>query len=462
MAETWPLPLIIADALRNGHARPERIAELQRRRLADLVRHARTASPFYRRAYSGLPADVSDPRVLPPVDKRTLMAHFDEWVTDPDVTLAALRRDFLSDLSLVGRPYLGRYHVMTTSGSTGEPAVLLHDQQSWRVLHVLARARPHPLAGKGDARGLVRRGVRVAALYATGGHYGGVVLIESARQASPILARRTRTFSVLRPVAQLVEELNDFQPTMMGGYPSAMLLLAAEQRAGRLHISPVRVMCAGELLTPAMRAEIRSTFGCVVGEGYAATEVPGLSLQCAAGAFHVNADWYLFEPVDADYRPVPTGQTSSTVLVTNLANRVQPVIRYDLGDRVALRPSRCPCGSPLPIVTVEGRTNDVLSFESPERRSVDILPLALGAVIEETPGVHRFQAIGTGPASLTLRLEVEPGAAADLVWADVEGHVRTFLAEHGVGRVTVERSPDPPAADPRSGKLRQVIRAREG
>jgi hypothetical protein len=86
------------------------ITEYQRRRLAALVRHARQSSPYYRRLYDGLPVHVADPRLLPAVREPDLMGHFDEWVTDFEVTLEALRRDFLADLSLVGSRYLGRYH----------------------------------------------------------------------------------------------------------------------------------------------------------------------------------------------------------------------------------------------------------------------------------------------------------------------------------------------------------------
>ncbi len=57
-------------------------------------------------------------------------------------------------------------------------------------------------------------------------------------------------------------------------------------------------------------------------------------MECAHGLFHVNSDWYILEPVDEDYRPVAPDVGSHTVLITNLANRVQPLIRYDLGDRV--------------------------------------------------------------------------------------------------------------------------------
>ena len=40
---------------------------------------------------------------------------------------------------------------------------------------------------------------------------------------------------------------------------------------------------------------------------------------------------------------------------------------------------------------------------------MDIPPLALGSIVEETVGVRRFQALQTGPAALTLRLEAESG-----------------------------------------------------
>jgi phenylacetate-coenzyme A ligase PaaK-like adenylate-forming protein len=129
------------DTLRAEHGCEPTIARLQRERLHRLVRHARTASPYYRSLYQGLPARVSDPSVLPPVVKQDLMAHFDDWVTDPDLTLAALRRDFLSDLSLMGSPYLGRYHVFTTSGTTGEPATSA-ESSSPRACADAARCSP--------------------------------------------------------------------------------------------------------------------------------------------------------------------------------------------------------------------------------------------------------------------------------------------------------------------------------
>ena len=422
------------------------------------MRHARTASPFYRDSYRHLPSDIEDVSELPAVDKPTLMSRFDDWVTDPDVTLADLRNNFLNRESCIGQLYLGRYLVATTSGTTGEPAVLLHDRLSWWVYNIMGRTRPQSIMGRIDLAALARRGIRTAALFATGGHFGGVTFIERIRQVSPFISARTRIISVLRPVDELVAELNEFQPTLLEGYPSVLVLLAAEQRAGRLRIDPVHIICAGELFTAAMREAVTGAFGCAVIEGYAATEVPGLALECTHGFLHVNSDWYILEPVDSDRRPVAPGVLSDSALVTNLSNRIQPIIRYDLGDRVMLQPHPCPCGSPFPVVAVEGRTNDVLTFDDAEHRPVQILPLALGSVIEEIPGVHRFQAVGTGPHDLTIRLDVDSEQGRSAVEREVEARVRDFLRSHRVADVAVACTAEMPRQEPRSGKLRQILR----
>lgn len=456
---TWSqsVPYLLADAIRSGHSGPQRLARVQRGRLHELVHHARTASPFYRHLYRRVVPTFQDIGELPAVDKPTLMASFDDWVTDPDVTLEDLKTTFLARPECVGQLYLGRYLVMTTSGTTGEPAILLHDKLSWRVYNIVGRTRPQPLLGRIDLRTLARRGMRNAALFATGGHFGAVTLAERVRRLSPLLADRTRVLSVLRPVDELVAELNEFQPTLLSGYPSVFVLLAAEQRAGRLHIDPVHILCAGELFTPAMRQAVTEAFGCPVTEGYAASEVPGLAIECTHGFLHVNSDWYVLEPVDSERRPVPPGVQSDSVLVTNLANRIQPVIRYDLGDRVVLDPEPCVCGSRLPVVAVEGRTNDVLIFDGTGHQPVQILPLALGSVIEETPGVHRFQAVGNGPRELTLRLDVDDEADRGQVEREVQRRVRDYLSGQHVTGVTISCSPETPRQEPRSGKLRQVL-----
>jgi phenylacetate-coenzyme A ligase PaaK-like adenylate-forming protein len=189
---------------------------------------------------------------------------------------------------------------------------------------------------------------------------------------------------------------------------------------------------------------------------YNATEVNGSTFVCRAHAMHYSADWFIFEPVDEQYRAVPAGQPSHSLLVTNLANYVQPIIRYELGDSVTLLPDRCPCGSALPSFRVEGRADEILSFTNAEGTEVKLLPLALETILEETPCLRRFQLIQTGVRTLLLRLEAEPGAEMASVWAAAEGHLRGYLEERGLAPITIERSSDQPRPNARGGKLRHV------
>ena len=147
------------------------------------------------------------------------------------------------------------------------------------------------------------------------------------------------------------------------------------------------------------------------------------------------------------------------MLLTNLANRVQPLIRYNLGDWVLFSPDSCECGSPLPTLRVEGRTNDLLTFPAVDGGTTQVLPLALVTVVEETPGARRCQIIQTAPATLLLRLETEQDAdpsREEALWAAVAERLRGSLRQHRVPDPTVDRAAETPQPDPRSGKLRQV------
>jgi phenylacetate-coenzyme A ligase PaaK-like adenylate-forming protein len=193
-----------------------------------------------------------------------------------------------------------------------------------------------------------------------------------------------------------------------------------------------------------------------VRDNYGCSEFVAIGYDCGHGWLHVHADWVILEPVDENYQPVQPGQTSSSVLLTNLANHVQPIIRYELGDRVTVRPDRCPCGSQLPAIRVEGRTDDILRFATPSGETIPVLPLALWATVKETPGINRFQLIQSSPSRLDVRLEAAVPEERQTVWLTAQQRLLAFLRTQGVVNVSVELLPEGPVRDPRSGKFRHV------
>ena len=447
---------VLRDLRRVRRGGPGLVAERQRSRLAELVAHARAGSPFYRALYRDLPDGVDDVTSLPVTTKAGLMSRYDDWATDPDVSLAEVRA-FIADPDRAGTSYRGRYQVVTTSGTSGTRGVFVQDDRTYAVLSAItvARAAGSWLSGR-DYLAMLRRGNRVAAVWAVGGHFAGYSTARRLIRERPIRRRSIRIVSVHTPLDELVAGINDARPTILNGYAGAVALLAREQRAGRLRIDPVLVITSAEGLAPEERARIRETFRCKVRDQYACSEFMGLAHGCEHDWLHVNADWAILEPVDERFRPVPPGRHSHTVLLTNLANRVQPIIRYDLGDSVMQRPDPCPCGNPLPAIRVQGRTSDVLTFRRADGGTADLPPLALGTLVDRTPGVRMFQIVRDAPRRLAVRLIIEDSAAPDRVWERVHRELRGLLDRHGLTDVRVERDARPPERTP-GGKFRPVI-----
>jgi phenylacetate-coenzyme A ligase PaaK-like adenylate-forming protein len=261
---------------------------------------------------------------------------------------------------------------------------------------------------------------------------------------------------VTLPMHEIVQQLNEFQPAMFAGYASALGLLAQEQLEGRLNIHPSIIISSAEPLSPENRRLIQQAFGVPPRNNYGCSEGGVMGYECRYGRMHINADWIIFEPVDVGHNLVPASQLSDHTLITNLANRVMPIIRYELGDRVTPSAQRCACGITLPVVSVEGRTDEILRFKSPRGELVAVLPLALWSVLKETPGVLRFQAIQTSPEDLKIRLEPKDPGTCEEVWKRVYVNVREYLGKQGLENVSIVRAKEPPMRDPRSGKFRNV------
>ena len=122
---------------------------------------------------------------------------------------------------------------------------------------------------------------------------------------------------------------------------------------------------------------------------------------------------------------MPAGQASYSTLLTNLANHVQPLIRYDLGDQITVHPERCECGLSLPVIEVLGRRDDSLVMAGRKGQPVTLLPLALTTVLEDEAGVFDFQLRQRNDHTLVLRLDLH-GAEAATVMARCRAALKNF------------------------------------
>ena len=453
--DLWLSSTVAADVAMTTRGGAEAVSERQRRRLTALISSAIHKSPLYRHLLKGADPHGLCLQDMPIAHKAELMHRFGEWCTDPAVRIDALHR-FIADPANVGRPFLDRYVVWASSGSTGEPGVFVQDAAAMAVYDALEALRKpdlNPLRHLLDPWELTDRSVFIGAV---GGHFASTVSIERLRLLNPFLARTLASVSFLQPVEGLVSDVQDHQPTVIATYPSVAVLLANESLAGRLKISPREIRTGGETLSPSMRLHIQQAFGCPVANSYGASEFLSLASECTHGSLHLNSDWAILEPVDAHGRPVPAGTAGATTLLTNLANHVQPLIRYDIGDQVTMLAESCACGSPLPVIDVCGRSDDTLHLNGRSGRSVDVLPLALSTVLEERAGLFDFQLEQRGPGELTLSIAGH-GAEATALLHRARTALAAFLHDQGAADVHIHCCTGRAPHRGRSGKLQRVL-----
>lgn len=434
------------------------IATLQRDRLTVLLDAARGSALMRPHLEGHASADIALD-TLPVMHKRALMDAFAQWVTDPALQRDALQA-FTRDPANIARPYLGRYQIWESSGTSGTPAVFVQDARAMAVydaLEGLRRARPRDMLSPWAA--MMPTMQRIAFVGATSGHFASFVSMQRLRQLNPWLAPSIQSFSIEQPLQVLVEQLNRFAPTVIASYPTAASMLAGEAARGALQLNLREVWTGGETLGAAMRQRIERDFHCGVRNSYGASEFLAMGWECAEGHMHLNTDWLILEPVDRHYRPVAPGKVPHTVLLTNLANHVQPLIRYDLGDQVRISGTVCACGSPLPVIDVQGRNDDALVMAGRSGRAVTLLPLALSTVMEEEAGVFDFQLCQRDARTLSLRLGAHGGRGREMADAAARCHaaLQRFCRDQGVAdlRLVDEHAMAP--ARGRSGKVQRII-----
>lgn len=449
MSNPWKQIEALWEMRRALRRKPADIVARQRVFVREFVQFARTHSPYYQRLYSQLPADVQDLAQLPPVTKPELMANFDDWVTDREVTRESVGL-FLADKTHIGHPFLKRYLLYTSSGSTGEQAIFVQDKDAliqYRTLNILSM-------GWGTLREVMRAGGRWVMIAATTKEHLGSTSAFKLLERIPVLKllfKRVSILSMTVPMAELVSELNAYQPHALIGYSALVSELAAQQLAGNLHIKPLLIGTGSEWIPREEHERIRTTFQCAVHDVYAAAECPSIAFSCDYGSMHSYSDRVILEAVDKNYQPVEPGQQSYTVLLTNLINRAQPIIRYDLCDSVTLLSEPCPCGNPFPAFYLEGRRNDPLVLNGKT-----IYPGVAIEMFNHLEGVERFQVVQTGFNALKLRLQVASDHEQEQVWATTINEMQKLLASEGIEEVIMERSEELPRTDPATGKYRYV------
>jgi phenylacetate-CoA ligase len=373
----------------------ERLRAHQRKRLLAIVRHAAASSPYYRERFAGIElSEDLDLAALPTLDKPTMLENFDELVTDRRLTLARVEAH-LGELERAGPradpKLLGEYRVVASGGTSGRRGVFVYGLRDWT--EALGGAARVSNAYLGMAPRLPRR--RLTTIFADSPlHVSG-----RAMRSVDVGMYRLQRLDARIALDELVEALNRFRPESLNAYPSIAALLAERQLAGELRISPRLVSTSGEVRTTYMEEKMAEAWGRAPFDFYNASESGApLAAECDRHAgMHLFGDLFQIEVVGDDHQPVAAGEAGSRLLLTNLLNRTQPLIRYELNDLVTVSPAPCPCGRPFPLVeSVAGRSDDVLDLPRRAGGTIKVHPLVLHSPLTGIAGLRGYRILYSG------------------------------------------------------------------
>ncbi len=427
----------------------QQIQYLQLTRFRKLLRHVLQNSRFYRRYYHEHGISESDinnltPQDLPVIDKQTVMENYDDVVCDPALKKEALER-FIIESPDPRSKYKGIYRVLHTSGSSGTVGLFVYGPRDWAIYQALggrtSQCRINPFKRR-----------KLAFIGATDGHYAGVTGVLEA----PRLMFKVMVKSISSPLDEICRDLHRFQPNNLFGYPSGVSLLAKEQIAGHINIAPDSIGCGGEPLIPAIRKIIEKAFNVNPMDFYGATETMTFSIECRSHhRLHYFDDWFSVQVVDGDLKCVRPSQPGK-IIVTNLFNYTQPLIRYQMDDEIVLSDKPCQCGWPFPVIDkIAGRCEETLWFATANGRKEFISPLVLVEFF--VPGLKKFQFVQTGNDRLAMKVIIH--GDKEVVISAIRERMAKILSQKELNHVVrfEVKLVDHIQNDPKTGKFRLII-----
>jgi phenylacetate-CoA ligase len=311
--------------------------------LQKILSHAFEHVPFYKESFSanGLTADAIKKIAPQTIDQL------------PILSKELLRKHGTTTLLADNREKNGEF--FASSGSTGTPTQILFSHamhQRWMAIFE-ARVRNWAGVNSFEPRGMI----------------GGRRVLADAANKPPFYRynyfEKQVYFSAYHISKQnAVDYLHGMQKHhlhYMTGYAMSNFFLARFFKELNIEAPQLKaVITSSEKLTDEMRQTFKDVYNCKTFDGWSGVEACGLITECEHGSLHISPDAGLLEVLDDNMQPVPFG-IAGTVYCTGFINYDQPLIRYNIGDKIILSEKQCSCGRHMPVVQeILGRVEDVI------------------------------------------------------------------------------------------------------
>ena len=334
----------------------QQLEQLQLERLKATVAHAMN-SPFYQEKFKELGITPDDIQTLDDVKRL------------PFTTKEDLREHYPFGLASVPLKDCVRLH--SSSGTTGNPTVVLHTQkdlEEWanavaRCLWMVG-SRPEDVFQNSAGYGMFTAGLG----FQYGAEKVGMLTV-------PAAAGNTK---------RQIKFIRDFGTTVLHAIPSyasRIYEVMKEEGCDPRRDTSLRVLCIGaEPHSEEQRQRIEQNLGVKAYNSYGISEMmgPGVAFECPEqNGLHIWEDYFIVEIIDpVTLQPVADGALGELVLTT-INREGMPLLRYRTRDLTRILPGKCACGrTHKRLARLQGRSDDMIIL-----KGVNIFPIQIEKIL---------------------------------------------------------------------------------
>ncbi|MCI6490562.1 MAG: phenylacetate--CoA ligase [Prevotellaceae bacterium] len=297
------------------------------------------------------------------------IASVDDIRRIPFTTKQDLRDTYPFGLASVPLTECVRLH--SSSGTTGNPTVILHTQKD---LDEWANQ---------VARNLWMVGLRPDDVFQNSSGYGmftGGLGFQYGAERLGMLTIPAAAGNSLRQI----KFMTDFGTTAVHAVPSYVTRLyevMQEQGIDPRKDTKLKVLAIGaEPHSEEQRQRIEQMMGVKAYNSFGMSEMcgPGVGFECKEqNGLHFWEDYYIVEIVDPEtLEPVPDGEIGELVL-TSINREAMPLLRYRTRDLTRVLGRTCPCGrNHIRLDRMKGRSDDMMVL-----RGVNIFPIQIEKIL---------------------------------------------------------------------------------
>jgi phenylacetate-CoA ligase len=423
----------------NEHKSWDEIRKVQEKKFREILAHAFHHSSFYHDLYSShgiteKDLDTVSIEKLPIVDKDIIMDHFDDIVTTPDLTFKEVT-DFLDRNKTPYDLFKKKYHILHSSGSSGKIGIFSYSGNDWNKIY--------PYITKAYTFKLKKN--KSVFYGATDGHYAGVSFSSWGGKGIMKLFNNPLILDIKRPIEGHIQKLNSFQPTILGGYFTGLKILAQQQEKGELDIHPEIIVNCGEGVIPKDMEYIESIFRAPM------TNLYGVAECCILG---VGKESYGGIALFDDIAIIEIKKDH--ILLTNLFNKTQPLIRYRIDDYLKeIKTDH----KDFPFTIVEdviGREELVIWLENKDGKKDFIHPIVIAEFYVK--GLDKLQIVQTSDTSFIFRAVIVDPNQKEVI-GKIKEKLQILLAAKDFTNVTFSiEVVDHLSVDSKTGKFKLIIK----